>query len=67
MQNKTKSKKDEKERPISEIDFRNTSDKLKEEYLDIQSTVRDIKYYQIQHKFRFKYDLFRKNKHSKGK
>ena len=34
MKNKTKSKKDEKERPISEIDFRNTSDKLKEEYLD---------------------------------
>ena len=26
--------KDEKERSISEIDFRNTSDRLKEEYLD---------------------------------
>ena len=34
MKNKTKSKMDEEERPISEIDFRNTSDKLKEEYLD---------------------------------
>ena len=32
--NKTKSKKDEKVRPISEIDFRNTSARLKEEYLD---------------------------------
>ena len=34
MKNKIKSRKDEKERPISEIDFRNTSDRLKEEYLD---------------------------------
>ena len=34
MENKMKSRKDEKERPISEIDFRNTSDRLKEEYLD---------------------------------
>ena len=34
MKNKIKSKKDEKERPLSEIDFRNTSDMLKEEYLD---------------------------------
>ena len=33
MKNKIKSKKDKKERPISEIDFRNTSDRLKEEYL----------------------------------
>ena len=33
MKNKIKSRKDEKERPISEIDFRDTSDKLKE-YLD---------------------------------
>ena len=32
--NKTKSRKDEKERPISEINFRDTSDRLKEEYLD---------------------------------
>ena len=32
--NKIKSRKDEKERPISEIDFRSTSDRLKEEYLD---------------------------------
>ena len=40
MKNKTKSKKDEKERPISEIDFRNTSDKLKEEYLDRYEGVR---------------------------
>ena len=32
--NKIKSKKDEKERPISEIDFRDTSDMPKEEYLD---------------------------------
>ena len=31
MKNKIKSKKDEKERPISEIDFRDTSDRLKEE------------------------------------
>ena len=34
MKNKIKSRKDEKERPISEIDFRDTSDMLKEEYLD---------------------------------
>ena len=34
MKNKTKSRKDEKERPISEIDFRDTSDRLKKEYLD---------------------------------
>ena len=34
MKNKIKSRKDEKERPISEIDLRNTSDKLKGEYLD---------------------------------
>ena len=34
MKNRTKGKNDEKERPISEIDFRNTSDRLKEEYLD---------------------------------
>ena len=33
MKNKIKSRKDEKERPISEIDFRDTSDRLKE-YLD---------------------------------
>ena len=33
MKNKTKGK-EEKERPISGIDFRNTSDRLKEEYLD---------------------------------
>ena len=31
---KTKSKQDKKERPISEIDFRNTSDRLKGEYLN---------------------------------
>ena len=31
---KIKSRKDEKERPISEIDFRDASDRLKEEYLD---------------------------------
>ena len=34
MKNKIKSRKDEKERPISEIDFRNISDRLKEEHLD---------------------------------
>ena len=34
MKNKIKSRKDEQERPISEIDFRDTSDRLKEEYLD---------------------------------
>ena len=34
MKNKIKSRKVEKERPISEIDFRDTSDRLKEEYLD---------------------------------
>ena len=34
MKNKNKSRKDEKERPISEIDFRDTSDRLKEEYVD---------------------------------
>ena len=34
MKNKIKSRKDEKERPLSEIDFRDISDKLKEEYSD---------------------------------
>ena len=34
MKNKIKSRKDEKERPISEINFRDSSDGLKEEYLD---------------------------------
>ena len=34
MKNKCKSRKDEKERSISEIDFRDTSDRLKEEYLN---------------------------------
>ena len=34
MKNKIKSRKDDKERTISEIDFRDTSDRLKEEYLD---------------------------------
>ena len=34
MKDKVKSKKDERERPISEVDFTNTSDRLKEEYLD---------------------------------
>ena len=34
MKNKIQSTKDEKERPISEIDFRDTSNRLKEEYLD---------------------------------
>ena len=34
MKNKTKSKQKEEERPISEIDFRDTSDRLKEDYLD---------------------------------
>ena len=34
MKNKVKTEKDERERPISETDFTNTSDRLKEEYLD---------------------------------
>ena len=34
MKNKTKSKQNEKERPILEVDFKNTSDRLKEEYLE---------------------------------
>ena len=34
MKNKIKNRKDEKERPISEIYFRDTSDRLKEEYID---------------------------------
>ena len=34
MKNKIEIRKDEKERPISGIDFRDTSDRLKEEYLD---------------------------------
>ena len=34
MKNKVKSKKDEREKPISEVEFINTSDRLKEEYLD---------------------------------
>ena len=34
MKNKNKNRNNEKERPISEIDFWDTSDQLKEEYLD---------------------------------
>ena len=34
MKNKIKNREDEKERPISEIDFRDASNRLKEEYLD---------------------------------
>ena len=34
MKNKTKGKKEEKEKSISQINFRDTSDRLKEEYLD---------------------------------
>ena len=34
VRNKAKSKQNEKERPISEVEFKNTSDRLKEEYLD---------------------------------
>ena len=34
IKNKIKIRKDEKERPITEIDFREASDRLKEEYLD---------------------------------
>ena len=34
MKDKIKSRKDEKERPISEIDYRDASDRLREEYLD---------------------------------
>ena len=35
MKFKIKSKKEEREMPISEVDFIDTSDKLKEEYLDM--------------------------------
>ena len=34
VRNKAKSRQKEKERPISEVEFKNTSDRLKEEYLD---------------------------------
>ena len=34
MKNKTKEKRKEKEKPMLEIDFRDASDRLKEEYLD---------------------------------
>ena len=34
IKNKIKSREDEKEKPILETDFRDTSDRLKEEYLD---------------------------------
>ena len=34
MRNKAKNKQNEKLRPISEVDFKNTSDRVKEEYLD---------------------------------
>ena len=34
MKNKTKGKREEKEKPLLEIDFKDTSDRLKEEYLD---------------------------------
>ena len=49
LRNKIKSRKDEKERPTSEIDFRNTSDRLEEEYLDRYEGVKSetLKYYQI--------------------
>ena len=40
MKNKTKSKQKEEERPISEIDFGDTSDKLKQEYLDMYKGVK---------------------------
>ena len=40
MKNKTNSKQKEEERPISEIDFRDTSDRLKEEYLDRYKAVK---------------------------
>ena len=44
MKNKIKSRKDEKEKLVSEIDFRDTSDRLKEEYLD---RYEGVKYYQF--------------------
>ena len=54
MKNTNKSRKDEKERPISEIDFRDTSDRLKEEYLDrYEGDIRDIKHYHVQQKLKF--------------
>ena len=34
MKAKIKHKKDEREKPVSEVDFLNTSDKLRGEYLD---------------------------------
>ena len=34
MRNKAKSKQNDKERPLSEVDVKNTSHRLKEEYLD---------------------------------
>ena len=40
MKNKIKSRKDEKGRPISKIDFRDTSDRLKEEYLDMYEGIK---------------------------
>ena len=40
MKNKTKGKKKEKERPISEIDFRDTPDRLKGEYLDMYKGIK---------------------------
>ena len=43
MKNRIKSRKDEKERPISEIDFRDTSDRLKEDYLDRYERVKSEK------------------------
>ena len=38
--NKVKCNKEEKERPISEVDFISTSDKLREVYLDMYEEVK---------------------------
>ena len=47
--------------PISEVDFKNTSDILKEEYLDRYEGVKPeiLSTNRFNEKFRFKYDLLR--------
>ena len=61
MKNKVKGKKKERERPISEVEFISTSDKLKEEYLDRYKGVKSeiLSTTRFNEKFRFKYNLLR--------
>ena len=67
--NIAKSKHNERKIPTSEVEFKNTSDRLKEEYLDRYEEVKSeiLSTTKVWWKCWFKHDLFRQNKHSKGK